>query len=537
MNRRLRLTAAALTALIVVAGVASGSGSAVASTSWARISGSGSSWSSNALDQWRANVKSNYAMTVDYTDSGSSAGRNDFINQSVDFAVSEIPFQRTPTEVGAAPENPGVGYAYMPIVAGGTAFMYNLKIGGKQVTNLRLSGATVTNIFAGRITNWNDPAIREDNPGLAMPDRPIQRVVRSDGSGSTAQFTLWMSKQHGDIWTRGMTSQWPNDVGGSGQKGSDGVSGYVSQDYSDGAITYVEYSYALKSGFPVAKILNSAGFYIEPTAPSVAVAMLRAQINNDANSPDYLTQILDGVYNNGDPRTYPLSSYSYMIVPTQTTKTLDANKGRTLAAFAKYVLCEGQQQAEQLGYSPLPMNLVQAGAEQIRRIPGVDASGYLDINACNNPTFKPGDSLESNQLAQTAPQPQECDRKGPNQCVSGTAGAKADTAITGSGTGGVSAEAAGAGGGGGAATAGAAAAPGAADAAAAAEVAYDANGNLLAGASAGGAAAVSSPFTLRVDPWGSPQILMAVAGVLLLVGVVVPPLVWRRLRRSPSTRP
>ncbi|MFG6444025.1 phosphate ABC transporter substrate-binding protein PstS [Microbacterium sp. P06] len=536
IRRRFRLLATAIVTLLAAGIVGGGGTAAVAATSYANISGSGSTWSQNALDQWRRNVQSNYTMTVDYRGLGSTAGRGDFINRTVDFAISEIPFQLQPTEQGAQPEKPVAGsYAYMPIVAGGTAFMYNLKIGGKRVTNLRLSGATVSKIFAGQITNWNNPEIQADNPGLAMPDRAIQRVARSDGSGSTAQFTLWMSKQHGDIWKTGMTSQFPDNVGATLQSGSLGVSGYVSQNYGEGAITYVEYSYAVKSGFPVAKMLNAAGYYIEPTASSVAVAMLKAQINNDVNSPDYLTQILDGVYGNADPRTYPLSSYSYMIVPTVEGGTFNADKGRTLGEFARYVLCEGQQQAEQLGYSPLPMNLVQAGADQIKRIPGAQGS-VVDINKCNNPTFKPGDSVDNNQLALTAKQPAECDRKGPDQCTTGTAGA-ADTVtdVTGSGNGGSSADAGGS-------PAAAAAAGAAADTpAAAAEAAvaadapvYDANGDLVSAAAGGGRAAASSPFTLPDSPWGPPQFLMLAAAILLLAAIATPPVLSRSMGRTRS---
>lgn len=539
MTRRIRsLLATIAVALLVVTGFVSSSTPPAHADSWAPISGTGSTWSQNALDQWRRNVGENYGMTVNYSGVGSSAGRRDFINGTVDFAISEIPFQSRP-EDNSQPEVPRAGYAYMPIVAGGTAFMYNLKIGGKRVTNLRLSGAVVTKIFAGAITKWNDPAIQSDNPGLAMPDRAIVPIVRSDGSGSSAQFSLWMSKQHGDIWTRGMTSQFPTPPNGKAQNGSLGVAGYVSQDYGEGAITYVEYSYAVKSGFPVAKVLNNAGYYIEPTAPSVAVALLQAQINTDAGSADYLTQILDGVYNNGDPRTYPLSSYSYLIVPTEVSGIFTAEKGRTLGGFAEYVLCEGQQSATALGYSPLPMNLVLAGSEQLKRIPGANANG-IDINKCNNPTFKPGDSPSNNQLAVSAPAPAECDKQGPNQCTSGTAGsAGTDTAVTGSGSGGSSAEAGGSSGAAAAATGGgqgaAASSAGAVAATAAGgDAVYDANGNLVSGsvASGGGAvvAAVSSPFTLADDGWKAPQWLMLAAAVLLLIAVVVPPVTLRRLR-------
>ncbi|GAA4908100.1 phosphate ABC transporter substrate-binding protein PstS [Tessaracoccus lubricantis] len=388
------------------------------------ITGTGSTWSQNALDQWRANVSRNYSMTVNYSGVGSTSGRRDFIEGSVDFAISEIPFQAKP-EDNSAPEISPVGFAYLPIVAGGTSFMYNLKINGKRVTNLRLSGETVTKIFTGAITKWNDPAIVADNPGLVMPDRAVVPVIRSDGSGTSAQFTLWMSKQFPSLWTKGMTSQYPMFGNAKAQKGSDGVSGYVAQNYGEGAITYVEYSYAKKAGFPVAKLLNKAGYYAEPTAFSVAVALTKAGINSD------LTQNLDGVYNDTDPRTYPLSSYSYAIVPTEIKAgrdIFDENKGNTLGAFLRYVLCEGQQQADTLGYSPLPMNLVMAGSDQIKRIPGAGNTG-VDFNGCNNPTFKPGDSPSKNQLAAIAPQPQPCDKQGPTQCTTGTAGAPADTPV------------------------------------------------------------------------------------------------------------
>ncbi|WP_022877800.1 phosphate ABC transporter substrate-binding protein PstS [Microbacterium sp. B19] len=494
------------------------------------ISGSGSTWSQNALDQWRKNVASNYGMTVNYSGTGSSAGRNDFINQTVDFAISEIPFQANP-EDGSPPERPSTGYAYMPIVAGGTSLMYNLKIGGKRVTNLRLSGEVIAKIFSGQISKWNDPAIQADNPALAMPDRSITPVYRSDGSGTSAQFTLWMSKQFGNIWTQGMRSQFPQiNASFKGQNGSLGVAGYVSQDYGEGAITYVEYSYAMKSGFPVVKVLNKAGYYVEPTYQSVAVALMAAQINPD------LTQNLDGVYNNADPRTYPMSSYSYMIVPTQTNKVFTTEKGKTLSRFANYMLCEGQQQAAALGYSPLPMNLVQAGSEVIKSVPGTE--GGVDFNNCNNPTFKPGDSPSNNQLAATAPNPPDCDKQGSTQCVEGTGGAQESTPATGSGgvSGGTnSADAAAAAGGAGGSTDAAGAA--AAGAAAGAPV-YDANGNLVSGsaAAAGGAAAASLPFTLADNGWGTPQFIMLAAGLLVVAAILIPPLVGRRSGKAGTKR-
>ncbi|RKR73165.1 phosphate ABC transporter substrate-binding protein PstS [Frondihabitans australicus] len=428
-----RRTLGALLAAAVVALAILPAAAASAATSYVPISGAGSSWSSNAIQQWAVNVQQ-YGMRVNYASTGSSDGRNQFKAGTVDFAVSEIPYGITDGGVTDAP--PTVGYAYMPIVAGGTSFMYNLSAGGKQVTNLRLSGATLTGIFTGTITSWDDPKIKADNPGLDLPKRQIVPVVRSDGSGSTAQFTTWMSKKYPSAWNAyckqagrplpcGITSNYPV-IPGKGfiaQPNSQGVSGYVAQKANVGTITYVEYSYALKTGYPVAKILNKASYYVEPTASNVAVGLLAAKINQNKASPQYLTQILDGVYDNPDPRAYPLSSYSYMIIPTSTATNFTTAKGKTLGAFSNYFLCEGQQQAEVLGYSPLPINLVQAGLDQVKRIPGVVATA-IDIKKCNNPTFS---SDGTNTLAKNAPQPSPCDKLGATQCTTGTGGAKAST--------------------------------------------------------------------------------------------------------------
>ncbi|GAA4372703.1 phosphate ABC transporter substrate-binding protein PstS [Agromyces bauzanensis] len=537
-HRRTRLVAVLGTLLLTV-GIAL---PASAATTYEPITGTGSTWSQNAIDQWKSNVATNYGMQVNYTGVGSSAGRRDFIQGTVDFAVSEIPFQARP-EDGSAPEVSPRGYAYMPIVAGGTAFMYHLVIGGKRVTNLRLSGEVITKIFSGAIRNWNDRAIQADNPGLAMPDKAIVPIVRSDGSGTTAQFTLWMSKQYPNLWTTGMTSQFPTPPNGKAQSGSAQVAGYVAQGYGEGAITYVEYSYALEAGFPVAKVLNAADYYIEPTASSVAVALLKARINTDPASADYLTQILDGVYNNADPRTYPLSSYSYVIVPTEVrpdvAPVFTTAKGATLGAFASYFLCEGQQQAPDLGYSPLPMNLVLAGFDQIRRIPGA-GSANVDPNSCNNPTFKPGDSPDKNQLALTAHQPAACDKRGPAQCTTGTAGAREETPVSGKGGGGAATGGAGAAAdgsaAGGAATGDPAAAAAEAAAGGAGGAVYDENGNLISdGGSTVAGAAIASPFTVGDNGWGWEESVMLGAVLLLLAAVALPPYLSQRLRRAEAT--
>jgi phosphate ABC transporter phosphate-binding protein len=546
---------------------------------YVRISGAGSTWSQNALDQWRRNV-AQYGMPVEFEGTGSSNGRQQFREGQVDYAVSEIPYGLR--DFGQVDTPPQRGYAYMPIVAGGTAFMYNLKIGGRQVTNLRLSGEVLTRIFTGAITMWNDPAIREDNPGLTLPARRVVPVVRSDGSGTTAQFTQWMSTMHGGLWNDycraagqetpcGMTSYFPT-VPGRGfvsQSGSLGVSGYVSQGYAEGAITYVEYSYARNRNYPVAKVLNAQDYYVEPTASAVAVGLTGARINRNERSSQYLTQELDDVYRHSDRRAYPLSSYSYMILPTAEESGFTEEKGQTLSEFANYFLCEGQRSAESLGYSPLPINLVEAGMEQVERIPGANAES-VDIQDCRNPTFS---SDGTNTLAQNAPQPADCDRKGPSQCTTGTGGARTPTPVvpgaqgdgdSSGGGGGAGGGASGGGGGGedggagadggaggdaggdaGGADGGAGgekggadggAADGGADAggAAAGDAVIDPEtGEVIgdgAGGTAGGQQVIGSPLSVGAESaWGLRTALMLISAASLVGVIVGPPVVSRYL--------
>ena len=250
--------------VVTLAGLVAGAGTAPAAsaqtTKWEAITGGGSTWAQVAIDVMRTSVKS-FGLTVNYAGTGSTTGRADFINNQVDFAASDIPFQFHP-EDGSQPEQPKSGYAYIPVVAGGTAFMYNLKINGKRVTNLRMSGENVAKVFTGAITQWDDPAIKADNPGLTLPNRKVVPVVRSDGSGSTAQFTRWMIHRYEGIWNDycqrshrapacGFTSQYPLIEGMINKKGDDGVAAYLVENLAEGAIGYVNYSYALNSGFPV----------------------------------------------------------------------------------------------------------------------------------------------------------------------------------------------------------------------------------------------------------------------------------------------
>lgn len=523
-----------IAALLGVAALVLVASPAAVAQNFVPITGSGSTWSQNALDQWRRNVDNLYGMRVDFAGGGSSKGRADFKFQQTNFAVSEIPYGLTDNNVRDDPpkldHGQEGGYAYMPIVAGGTAFMYNLKIGNNRVTNLRLSGEVLAKIFTRQITNWSDPAIKADNPTLALPARPIVPVARSDGSGTTAQFTTWLSKKYQGIWDSfcgrpncGFTSNYPSRQGIEAKSGSDGVANFVRQGSSEGTITYVEYSYAKNASFPVVKVLNEAGYYIEPTAASVAVALLQAQIRPD------LTQELSNVYGRGDAtdkRSYPLSSYSYLILPTQTNSRTTEAHGRTLSEFAYYFLCEGQQYAESLGYSPLPVNLVAEGVKQAAKIPGstnkIPPGGSL--SRCNNPTVSP---TGGNKLAESAPNPPECDKKGVTQCATGTGGAKQDTPTTGGGGAGGGGTGGGGTGGGGAGgdAAGNGQTPG--------STAIDPDTGLPVGGNGTAQAANVSAIPVQVAlPSGRQRLVLTIFAVILLSALVLgPALVSRFLNR------
>ncbi len=492
-----------------------------AASSYVQIEGTGSTWSKGIVDQWIADVDAN-GMKVVYTGSGSSTGRKDFSSFKTDFGITEIPF-------GADEKNPDSAgdreFAYLPIVAGGTAFTYQVKVGGKLVKNIRLSGDTIAKIFTNKITNWNDTAITKDNNGRKLPSIPIIPVVRSDGSGTTAQFTRWLDNQYSADWKAfnggsGLTSYYPKKGKAVGQSGSDQVMNFIASSAGNGTIGYVEYSYAVNKHYPVIKVLNKGGYFVEPTQYNVAVALTKAKINTTKGSDQYLTQILDDVYTATDPRTYPLSSYSYMLLPIgKTDKRMTTKKRQTLADFMFYSLCEGQGKAGAYGYSPLPRNLVDAGFEQIKKLHTADAAVKVDgkdASKCNNPTFDKS-NLSKNKLAEIAPDPAACDKDGAGPCGgdTGSAPTTVDEAEDSSSSSGASSSDS--------------SAPGAADPAAAGgagAVGAVGSGQVVA---SGGAAAV--PIDLVSSRAGDTRMFGIVAVLELLAVTLIPGLAAVYMRR------
>jgi phosphate transport system substrate-binding protein len=441
MRRSIALAAAA-----VVCCAASLTGATAASAApppTAQISGTGSSWAANAIYIWISQVQSEGVQVV-FTDSGSAQGRIDFRNYTNDFAVSDIGFQGVDPKTGLQDTNcTTVGepstcrpYAYLPIVGGGTSFPYQIRVGGQLVTNLRLSGLTLAKIFTGHITNWDNPAITADNNGHALPSLQIIVVDHSEGSGSTAQFSDYLNTLYPSLWQpfsgiKGLTEYWPADKPGQvAENGSDSVLNFVTSAAANGAIGYDEYSYARQRscptgtttctfGWPVALLENEAGYFLAPTEYNTAVALTQAQINTDKSSPNYLLQTLNKVYVDPDPRAYAMSSYSYMIMPTSPTdQRMTTAKRQALADFIDYAICNGQAPVGPIGYTALPVNLVEASFAQMNKLKTADPAvqlGNENVLKCHNPTFVAGHPNE-NLLALIAPEPPACDKSGQGPC-------------------------------------------------------------------------------------------------------------------------
>jgi ABC-type phosphate transport system substrate-binding protein len=349
------------------------------------VSGSGTSWSSIAIGPWAQAVRPR-GIVVNFNPDGSAAGRADYMANQDDYTASDPPFRSRPDQLGGTgAEHPSQGYSYIPDVAGATAFVYHIAVHGHLVTSLRLSPATLLGIFTGKITNWDSPRITRDN-GRRLPNLPITPVIYSDGDGATYFFSRWMAHLFPHQWNAfceavhpgikppcGPTEFYPPFGHAKAENGANNVMAYITSTFGNGSIGYAEYAYALGAHFPVAELRNPAGKYVLPTAANVTTALTQAVINFEESSVNFLQQNLDKVYTYTNPASYPLASYSYLIVPRE-GKPLPTNftlaKGHTLRAFVVYALCRGQRQLSELGYAPLPRAMVSGGLLQAAHIPG-----------------------------------------------------------------------------------------------------------------------------------------------------------------------
>ncbi len=405
--------------LMIIVGVLAIAQPAQADTPLPVIEGSGSSWAANAANQWVADL-SGLGLRSVYTASGSGQGRTDYANSNVDFAITDLPYAS-----GTAPTRQ---FGYAPIVGGGVAFPFHLEVNGQFDRDLRLSGRTLALIFTNQITDWSDPAITADNKGVALPSLPIIPVVDSGPSATSAVFTGYLASQFPSIWTpyfgsSGSTSAYPKSGATMvSQNGSNGVMNFVDSSVANGAIGITQYSYALYANYPVAKVENAAGYYVLPTQYNVSIALTHDVVDTNPASPTYLQQNLAPVYSDADQRTYPLSSYSYALLPIGATDTrMNASKRQAMVDFVFYAVCSGQRAMGALGYAPLPYNLVAAALTQVQKVgavvPGVDTS-FATPSSCQSPTFVAAHP-DNDYLQTIAPFPPACDQSGAGPCSTG----------------------------------------------------------------------------------------------------------------------
>jgi len=397
---RVKRASAFAGAFVIVASLAAVfAGATPALAGGVTVTGAGSTWDQIATAQWIADVHAKYGLSINYQGVGSSAGRQFYIQNEVDFADSDIPFQTTPgdNEV-AALQGEHKSWQYLPTVAGATGIMYNLTTASGRIKNLQLDSKALVGIFTGTITSWDNPLILDENPRLrgALSNLPhgetIIPVVRSDGSGTSAMFSNYLDQLQPGPWHAfcqkyqipsvacSVVSYWPLTIpGAQAQKGSDGVANYVSQQPN--SICYVETGYAIERGFPVALVKNRSGHYVYPSSYNDATALRHAAIESD------LISNLTGVHFAPEANAYPISGYSYLITPTRVGFGFTTAKGAVLGKFIQYMACAGQQKAAPLGYSPLTPVLVRGDFAGIRRIPGAAPPPPLNAQTCPNPTL------------------------------------------------------------------------------------------------------------------------------------------------------
>jgi phosphate transport system substrate-binding protein len=227
-------------------------------------------------------------------------------------------------------------------VLGAVVPIYNLPVSKP----LNFSGEVIADIYLGKITRWSDPRIKNDNPGVNLPDKAILPVYRSDGSGTTFIFTDYLSKVSPDWASRvGKNSsvKWPSGIGAVK---SEGVSGMVRQ--TPGAFGYVELTYALTNHIEYGAVKNAAGKYLLGTADGATAAAAALAKTMPA---DYRVSIT----NAPGPASYPISSFTWLLIPKQFA---DPSKGAAVKGFLGWMLDHGESEAAALGYAPLPAQVV-----------------------------------------------------------------------------------------------------------------------------------------------------------------------------------
>lgn len=313
-----------------------------------RLEGAGATFPNPLYQKWLSEYgKLHPNLKLDYQSIGSGGGIKQIKEQTVDFGASDAPM--SDADLKSAPGE----LLHIPTVLGAVVITYNLE-GVKQP--LRFSPEVIADIFLGKIKKWNDPKIAADNSGVTLPASDITVVHRSDGSGTSAVFTDYLSKvspEWKDKVGAGVSPSWPTGIGG---KGNEGVTGQVKN--TPNTIGYVELAYALKNNLPVGHIKNASGSFIEPTIDSVTAAAAASA----ASMPDDLRI---SITNATGAQAYPISSYTYILLYKNQK---DAGKGKALVDFLWWGIHDGENFAKDLQYAPLPSDVVKKAEAKINLV-------------------------------------------------------------------------------------------------------------------------------------------------------------------------
>jgi phosphate transport system substrate-binding protein len=356
--QRLRVQQVTTAALaIVVTGISlaacsssgspSGSGSGSGSKLSGTVNGSGSSFQllfqQSGIQQFRT-IQPN--VTVNYGGGGSGKGRADLAAGTVNFAGSDSPIPST--EASLFKSKPPV--LYFPVVIGPITMSYNVS----GVTSLKLTPTVIAEMFQAKITKWNDPAIKAINPGVNLPSTPISLAVRSDSSGTTANFSLFLTKAAPSVWKLGSSStiNWPSTAHAG--SGNGGVAQIIKS--TPGAIGYVDYADAKAAALTFASVKNLAGDYVAPSVAAASAAASHAPV-----APD-LT--FAAVWQPG-ATSYPITYQSWDLVYS---KQSSAATAKLLQAYIGYLVGAGQKLLPSLNYATVPANIAAKAKAQLSKI-------------------------------------------------------------------------------------------------------------------------------------------------------------------------
>ena len=332
-----------------VGGILLAGAAATAATAQAeQINGAGATFPYPIYSKWFSDYnKLHPDVEINYQSIGSGGGIRQLNNQTVFFGATDGPM--TPDQMQGAPGR----ILHLPTVLGAVVPIYNIP--GVDAP-LKFSGTLLADIILGKVTKWNDPAIAGPNPGVKLPSTDITVAHRSDGSGTTYIFVDYLSKVSPEFKTKvgvATSVNWPVGVGG---KGNEGVAGLVKQ--TPGSIGYVELIYAKQNNIDYGSVKNMEGEFVAASLDSVTAA---AAVAAKQMPPDFRVSIT----NAPGKGVYPISSFTWLLFYENPK---DKPKARTMVDFMKWALSDGQKAASDLGYAPLPSEVVALEMEALKKI-------------------------------------------------------------------------------------------------------------------------------------------------------------------------